>query len=48
MTVLGVPQKGTANIYVRFKGDEKSTTPEQKSVQYTVKDGIVNLGDITF
>lgn len=48
MTVLGVPQKGTANIYVRFKGDEKSTTPEQKSVQYTVSDGIIKLGDITF
>ena len=46
--VLGVPQKGTANIYVRFKGDDKSTTPEQKSVQYTVSDGIIKLGDITF
>ena len=48
MIVLGLPKQGTANVYVRFKGDDQSTTPEQKSVQYTVKDGIVNLGDITF
>ena len=48
LTVLGVPQRGTANIYVRFKGDDKSIAPEQKSVQYTVKDGVIKLGDITF
>ena len=48
MTVLGVSPKGTANIYVRFRGDDKSTAPEQKSVQYTVSDGIIKLGDITF
>ena len=57
LTVLGVSKTGTANIYVRFKGDDTSTTPEMKSVSYTVVDGqeddgtqrrIINLGDITF
>ena len=57
LTVLGVSKTGTANIYVRFKGDDTSTTPEMKSVRYTVVDGqeddgtkrrIINLGDITF
>ena len=48
MIVLGAAPKGTANIYVRFYGDDQSTTPEQKSVQYTVENGILKLGDITF
>ena len=57
LTVLGVSKTGTANIYVRFKGDDTSTTPEMKSVIYTVVDGqeddgtprrIIKLGDITF
>ncbi len=48
MTVLGVAKNGTANIYVRFRDDDSSTTPEHKSVQYTVRDGIIKLGDITF
>ena len=57
LTVLGVSKTGTANIYVRFRGDDTSTIPEMKSVSYTVVDGqeddgtkrrIINLGDITF
>lgn len=57
LTVLGVSKSGTANIYVRFRGDDTSTIPEMKSVSYTVVDGqdddgtkrrIIRLGDITF
>ena len=48
LTILGIATSGTANVYVRCKGDDKSKTPESKSVRYTVKDGIINLGDITF
>lgn len=55
--VLGVPTRGTANIYVRYLYDDKSTAPEKKTVNYTVVDGkddkganrrIIKLGDITF
>ena len=55
--VLGVPTHGTANIYVRYLYDDKSTAPEKKTVNYTVVDGkddkganrrIIKLGDITF
>ena len=55
--VLGVPTRGTANIYVRYLNADKSTAPEKKTVNYTVVDGkddkgvnrrIIKLGDITF
>ena len=46
--LLGIANSGTANIYVRCKGDDKSKTPETTSVRYTVKDGVIKLGDITF
>ena len=57
MRLLGISNNGNANVYVRFKGDDKSKAPEMKSVRYTVKeetgdDGkihtFIKLGDITF
>ena len=48
INLLGIAAGGTANIFVRCKGDDKSKTPETTSVRYTVKDGVIKLGDITF
>lgn len=46
--LLGIATSGTANIYIRCKGDDKSKTPETTSVRYSVKNGVIKLGDITF
>lgn len=57
LIVLGVSKNGTANIYVRYLNEDKSTAPEMKTVRYTVVDGqddngvnrsVIKLGDITF
>lgn len=46
--LLGVAKNGTANVYVRCKGDNKSSVPEAKQVHYSVVDGKIVLGNITF
>ena len=48
VNLLGIATSGTANIYIRCKGDDKSKTPETTSVRYTIKNGVIKLGDITF
>lgn len=46
--LLGVAKSGTAKVYVRCKGDNKSSAPEPKTVNYSVRDGKIVLGNITF
>lgn len=48
LLLLGVAKSGKAKVYVRCKGDNKSSVPEPKEVSYSVRDGKIVLGNITF
>lgn len=48
LMLLGIDRSGSANVYVRCKGDDKTQAPEALVVPYSVVDGVIKLGKITF